>query len=199
MKWSIRTWKKKFYTTIVLLPVNIHHSFAHKVNEQNTFRNFSQVLLHIFTESKACSPYSCNYRHKRVPNSVPSNFGTNKHFDYNIASFTSVVINCSVSSSCNDHTILNLSTAYATLNQTDMVKQLLMLFETHCTHEFFIENYGYDLPNLIGTVGKVELISTFTIAVCECWNVINKYTWNIAGDLKQLSIDQTRSEDDMRD
>ena len=27
----------------------------------------------------------------------------NKYFDYNIASLTGVVINCSVSSSCNDH------------------------------------------------------------------------------------------------
>ena len=32
-------------------------------------------------------------------------------------------------------------------------------------------------------VGKVELISTFATVVCECWNVIDKYTWDDAGDL----------------
>ena len=45
--------------------------------------------------------------------------------------------------------------------------------------------------NLTGTVGKVELISTFTTAVCKSWNESNKYTWNNAGDLKKLSMDQT--------
>ena len=48
---------------------------------------------------------------------------------------------------------------------------------------------------LTGTVGKVELIATFTTAVCESWNVSDKYTWDNAGDLKQRSIDQTFSED----
>ena len=48
-------------------------------------------------------------------------------------------------------------------------------------------------------VGKVELISTFTTAVCESWNVNDKYTWDNAGDLKQLSIDQTLQEDNERD
>ena len=37
----------------------------------------------------------------------------------------------------------------------------------------------------------MELISTFTTAVCESWNVSDKYTWDNAGDLKQLSMDQT--------
>ena len=41
-----------------------------------------------------------------------------------------------------------------------------------------------ELFYLIGTVGKVELISTFTTAVCESWNVSDKYTWDNAGDLK---------------
>ena len=36
---------------------------------------------------------------------------------------------------------------------------------------------------LTGTVGKVELISTFTTAVCESWNVSDKCTWDNAGDL----------------
>ena len=35
----------------------------------------------------------------------------------------------------------------------------------------------------------------FTTAVCESWNVSDKYTWDNAGDLKQLSMDQTLSED----
>ena len=39
------------------------------------------------------------------------------------------------------------------------------------------------------TVGKIELISTFTTAVCESWNVSDKYTWDNAGDLKRLSIE----------
>ena len=43
--------------------------------------------------------------------------------------------------------------------------------------------------NVTGTVGKVVLISTFTTAVCESWNVSDKYTCDNAGDLKQLSMD----------
>ena len=53
----------------------------------------------------------------------------------------------------------------------------------------FSTNYNCELFNLTGTVGKVELISTFTTAVCESWNVSDKYTWDNAGDLKQLSMD----------
>ena len=54
---------------------------------------------------KAWYPYSCNgrkHRCKHVSDSVPSSFDTREHFDYNIASLTGIVINCSVSSSCND-------------------------------------------------------------------------------------------------
>ena len=54
---------------------------------------------------KAWSPYSCNGRNhhrKHVSDSVPSSSDTREHFDYNIASLTGIVINCSVSSSCND-------------------------------------------------------------------------------------------------
>ena len=39
----------------------------------------------------------------------------------------------------------------------------------------------------------------FTTAVCESWNVSDKYTWDNAGDLKQLSMDQTLSEDNRSD
>ena len=64
---------------------------------------------------------------------------------------------------------------------------------------FSLKNYSCELFNLTGTVGKVELISTFTTAVCESWNVNDKYTWDNTGDLKQLSIDQTLSEDNRND
>ena len=56
-------------------------------------------------------------------------------------------------------------------------------------------NYMETRLYLTGMVGKVELISTFTTAVCESWNVSDKYTWDNAGDLKQLSMDHTRSKD----
>ena len=39
---------------------------------------------------------------KHVPNSVPSNSDTPEPFDCNIESFSSIVINRSVSSSCSD-------------------------------------------------------------------------------------------------
>ena len=41
-----------------------------------------------------------------------------------------------------------------------MAKQLLT---PHCTHEFSLKNYSCELFNLTGTVGKVELISTFKL------------------------------------
>ena len=47
--------------------------------------------------------------------------------------------------------------------------------------------------------GKLELIPTFTTGVGECWNVSDKYTWDSAADLKQLSKDQTYSEDNRSD
>ena len=54
---------------------------------------------------RGCRGCSCNgrkHRCKYVSDSVPSSFDTREHFDYNIASFTNIVINCSSSSSCND-------------------------------------------------------------------------------------------------
>ena len=42
------------------------------------------------------------HRRKHVSDSVPSSSDTRGHFDYNIASLTGIVINCSVSSNCND-------------------------------------------------------------------------------------------------
>ena len=53
---------------------------------------------------------------------------------------------------------------------------------------FSLKNYNCELVNLTGTVGKVELIPTSTTAVCESWNVSDKYTWDNVGDLKQLSM-----------
>ena len=60
---------------------------------------------------------------------------------------------------------------------------------------FSLKNYSCELVNLTRMVGKVELIATSTTAICESWNVSDKYTWDNAGDLEQLSMDQTLSED----
>ena len=79
------------------------------------------------------------------------------------------------------------------------VKTIANSSATHCMHEFFMENYSSELLSLTGTVGKVELISIFTTAVCESWNVSDKYTWDNAGDLKQISMDQTLNEDNRSD
>ena len=49
---------------------------------------------------------------------------------------------------------------------------------------FSLKNYSYELVNLTGMVGKVELIPTSITAVCESWNVSDKYTWDNVGDLK---------------
>ena len=87
----------------------------------------------------------------------------------------------------------------ANMIQRNMAKQLSIPFATHCTHAFFIENYGCELLNLNGTVWKVELISTFTTAVCECRNVSDKYTWDNDVGLKQLYMDQNCSEDNRSD
>ena len=49
--------------------------------------------------------FCCNgrkHRCKHDSDSVPSSFDTREHFAYNIASFTGIVINCSVSFSYND-------------------------------------------------------------------------------------------------
>ena len=81
-------------------------------------------------------------------------------------------------------------------------KTIANSFATHCTHDFSLTDYSCEL-NLTGTVGKVELISfissTFTTAVCESWNVSDKYTWDNDEDLKQLFMDQTLSEDNRSD
>ena len=65
-----------------------------------------------------------------------------------------------------------------------MGKQLLTLLRLIARMNFSLKNYSCELLYLTGTVGKVELISTFTTAVCESWNVSDKYTWDNAGDLK---------------
>ena len=81
-----------------------------------------------------------------------------------------------------------------------MAKQLFTPLQLIARMNFSLKNYSCELFNLTGTVGKVELISTFTTAVCESWNVSDKCTWDNAGDLEQLSImDQTLSEDNGSD
>ena len=80
-----------------------------------------------------------------------------------------------------------------------MAKQLLTPLRLIANMNFLLKNYSFELFTLTGTVGKVELISTFTAAVCESWNVSDKYSWDNAGDLKQLSMDQTLGEDNRSD
>ena len=76
-----------------------------------------------------------------------------------------------------------------------MAKQLLTPLRLIARMNLPLKNYSCESFNLIRTVKKVELISSFTTAVCERWNVNDKYTWDNAGDLKQLSMDKTLSED----
>ena len=64
---------------------------------------------------------------------------------------------------------------------------------------FSLRNFSSEMLNLTGTVGKVELISTYTTAACESWNVSDRSTSDNAGDLKQLPIDKTLSEDNRSD
>ena len=80
-----------------------------------------------------------------------------------------------------------------------MAKQLLTPLRLIARMNCSLKNYSCELFNLTGTVGKVELISIFTTAVCESWNLSDKYTWDNAGDLKQLFMDQTLSEDNRSD
>ena len=75
-----------------------------------------------------------------------------------------------------------------------MAKQLLTPLRLIARMNFSLKNYSCEWFNLTGTVGKVQLISTFTTVVCESWNVSDKYTWDNTGDLKQLSMDQTLRE-----
>ena len=70
-----------------------------------------------------------------------------------------------------------------------MAKQSLTPLRLIAHINFSLKNYSCELVNLTGTVGKVELIPTSTTAVCESWHVSDKYTWDNAGDLKQLSMD----------
>ena len=92
-----------------------------------------------------------------------------------------------------------VSSCIANLNKRDMAKQLLTSLRLIARMNFSLKNYTCELLNLSGTVGKVELIPAFTAAVCENWNVSDKYTWDNAGDLKELSVDQALSEDNRSD
>ena len=62
-----------------------------------------------------------------------------------------------------------------------MAKQLLTPLRLIAHMNFSLKNYSCELVNLTGTVGKVELIPTSTTAVCETWNVSDKYTWDNVG------------------
>ena len=65
-----------------------------------------------------------------------------------------------------------------------MAKQLLTPLRLIALMNFSLKNYSCELVDLTGTVGKVEFIPTSTTAVCESWNLSNKYTWDNAGGLK---------------
>ena len=81
-----------------------------------------------------------------------------------------------------------------------MAKQLLTPLRLIARMNFSLKNYSCELLNFTRTVQKVELISTFTTAVCKNWNASDKYTWDNAGDLKQqLSMDLTLSKDNRSD
>ena len=81
------------------------------------------------------------------------------------------------------------------MNQRDIAKQLLTPLRLIARMNFSSKIYTSELLNLTRTVGKVELSSTSTTVVCESWNVSDKYTWDNAGDLKQLTREQILSED----
>ena len=92
--------------------------------------------------------------------SVLSNFDTLEHFDYGIGSFANIVINCSVSSSCNDpshhsrHVSSLVSSCIANLNRKDTAKQLLTPLRLTARKNFSLKYYGYELFNLIERSGK---------------------------------------------
>ena len=65
------------------------------------------------------------------------------------------------------------------VNQRDMAKQLLTPLQLIALMDFSLKNYSCELFNLTRTAGKVELILTFMTAVCESWNVSDKYTLGI--------------------
>ena len=73
-----------------------------------------------------------------------------------------------------------------------MAKQLLTPLRLIARMNFSLKNYSCELFNLTGTVGKVEPISTFTTAVCESWNLSDKYTWDNAGNLKVIHFSLRR-------
>ena len=80
-----------------------------------------------------------------------------------------------------------------------MTKQLLFPLRLITRITFSLKNYSFELFNLTGIVEKVELTPTFATGVCESRNVSDKYTWDNARDLKQLSMDQILNEDNRID
>ena len=85
------------------------------------------------------------------------------------------------------------------LNQSDMAKQLLTPLRLIAGINFSLKNYSCELLNLTRMVGKVRLISTFATTVYKSWHASDKYTWDNAGDLTQLSMDQNLSENNRSD
>ena len=67
-----------------------------------------------------------------------------------------------------------------------MAKQLLIPLRLIAHMNFSLKNYSCELVNLTRTVEKVELIRTSTTAVCESWNVNDKYTWDNQGWISDM-------------
>ena len=80
-----------------------------------------------------------------------------------------------------------------------MAKQSLTPLRLIAHMNFSLKNYSCELVNLTGTVWKVELIPTSTTAVWKSWNERDKYTWDNAGNLEQLPMDQALGEDNRSD
>ena len=124
--------------------------------------------------------YSCARKSKPAVNAVTRDIYRSRKATF--LQWKLVLYNCSVSSSCNDwsdhcrHVSSLVSSCIANLNQRDMAKQLLTPLRLIARMNFSLKNYSCKLFNLTATIGKVELISTFTTAVCKSWNVIDKYT-----------------------
>ena len=68
-----------------------------------------------------------------------------------------------------------------------MAKQLLTPLRLIARMNLSLKNYSCELFNLTGTIGKMELILTFTTAVCKSWNVSDKYTWDNQLEILKLN------------
>ena len=114
------------------------------------------------------------HRRKHLPNSVPRKFDTREQFDHNIASFTSIVINHSVSSSCNDRSLLTYveKTLFKNLQGVSIkcTRPIWMLFEESRTLMSLcvILYKSQSLYVLFGTLQQVFWATWFLGSEIEC-------------------------------